>query len=150
MDTTMTAAALSSPPDASAARRRSLVFGAIATAIAIGGALWAVLKVAHPEASQLNSLPYVAGAAVIVGVMLFAWLVPARTAAGGSGLPFAIVSIPLMVAFWSALPLLVAVAAILVGTAHRASGGTKRGRALAAIIIGCVTGGLTIVAVLVG
>jgi hypothetical protein len=67
-----------------------------ATAIAIGGAAWAVLRAAHPEASQLNSLPYVAG------------------------------------------------------TAHRAAGGTKRGRALAAIIIACVTGGLTIVAVLVG
>lgn len=148
--TTMTAAAPSSAPDTAAARRRSLLVGTAATAIAIGGAAWAVLKAAHPEASQLNSLPYVAGAALIVGAVLFAWLVPARIAASGSGLPFAIVSVPLMAAFWSALPLLVGVAAILVGTAHRAAGGTKRGRALAAIIIACVTGGLTIVAILVG
>jgi hypothetical protein len=108
------------------------------------------LKAAHPEASQLNSLPYVAGAALIVGAVVFAWLVPARIAASGSGLPFAIVSVPLMAAFWSALPLLVGVAAILVVTAHRAAGGTRRGRALAAIIIACVTGGLTIMAVLAG
>ena len=149
METTTTAAR-SPAPAVSSARRRSLIAGAITTALAVAAALWAVLKAAHPEASQLSSLPYVAGAAFIAGLVLFAWLVPARVAAGGSGLPFAIISVPLMAAFWSALPLLVAVAAILVATAHRAGGGTKSGRALAAIIIACVTGGLTIIAVLVG
>ena len=147
---TMTTAALSSAPAAGSARRRSLIVGAIATAFAVGAVLWAVLKAAHPEASQLSSLPYVAAAAFIVGAVLFAWLVPSRIAAGGSGLPFAIVSVPLMAVFWSALPMLVAVAAILVATAHRASGGAKRGRALAAIIIAGLTGGLTIIAVLIG
>jgi high-affinity Fe2+/Pb2+ permease len=45
----------------------------------------------------------VAAVAVIVGVVLFAWLVPNRVAARSTGLTLAIISVPLLYAFWSAL-----------------------------------------------
>ena len=90
------------------------------------------------------------GAALIVGVVLFAWLVPSRIASGGTGLPFALVSIPLLYAFWSGIPILVGVAAILIGVAHRGSGAPKRGRALTAIVIGAVIALLNTAAILVG
>ena len=131
-------------------RRRTYLIGAAATAVAIGGTLWAVLKGGSSDKSQLDSLAYVAGAALVVGIVLFSWLVPARIAARGTGLPFALVSIPLLYAFWSGIPILVGVAAILVGAAHRASGAPKRGRALAAILVGAVVALLTLAAVLFG
>ncbi len=102
------------------------------------------------DKSQLDSLAYVAGAALIVGIVLFAWLVPARIASRGTGLPFALVSIPLLYAFWSGIPILVGVAAILIGTAHRAAGAPKRGRALAAILVGALVALLTLTARLFG
>jgi hypothetical protein len=146
MDSTLT----TTPAPVTTSRRRAYVVGGLTTAVAVGGTLWAVLKAGTTGNSDLSSLAYVAAAALIVGVVLFVWLVPARITAGGSGLPFALVSVPLIYAFWSGLPLLVGVAAIQVATAHRSSGGAKRGRALAAIIIGAVTAILTIAGILVG
>jgi hypothetical protein len=131
-------------------RRRAYLIGAAATAVAVGGTLWAVLKGGSSDQSQLDSLAYVAGAALIVGIVLFSWLVPARIAARGTGLPFALVSIPLLYAFWSGIPILVGVAAILIGAAHRASGAPKRGRALAAMLVGAAVALLTLAAILFG
>ena len=131
-------------------RRRTYLIGAAATAVAVGGTLWAVLKGGSSDKSQLDSLAYVAGAALIVGIVLFSWLVPARIAARGTGLPFALVSIPLLYAFWSGIPILVGVAAILIGTAHRASGAPKAGRALAAMLVGAAVALLTLAAILFG
>jgi hypothetical protein len=109
-----------------------------------------VLKSGTSDSSETSSLPYVAGAAFIVGVVLFAWLVPARIAALGPGLSFAIVSVPLVAVFWSALSLLVAAAGILVALAHRAGGGPKSGRALAAIIVSSIVAVATVAAILLG
>jgi hypothetical protein len=149
VDTTLTSGTTAAPT-ISSARRRSLVAGAIITAIAIAGTQWAVLKSGTSDSSEMSSLPYVAGAAFIVGVVLFAWLVPARIAVLGSGLPFAIVSVPLVAVFWSALSLLVAAAGILVALAHRAGGGPKSGRALAAIIVSSIVAVATVAAILLG
>jgi hypothetical protein len=109
-----------------------------------------VLKGGTSDQSQLDSLVYVAAAALVVGIVLFSWLVPARIANRGTGLPFAIVSIPLLYAFWSGIPILVGVAAVLIGAAYRASGAPKRGRALAAIVVGAVVALLTLAAMLFG
>lgn len=149
MDTLVTSEATTAPTTR-AARRHALVVGVPVTALAVAGTLWAVLKGGTTGNDQLGSLPYVAAVALIAGAVLFAWLVPARIAARGTGLPLAIVSVPLLVAFWSALPLLLAVAAILVGTAHRAYGGAQRGRALVAVILGATVVVFTVVAILVG
>lgn len=147
----MTAQTVSAPTAAPVAiRARSLWVGAVTTVLAIGGVLWSVLKSGTGDKSQVDSLPYVAAVALIVGAVLFAWLVPARAARHSTGLVFAIVSIPLLWAFWSALPLLVAVAAILLAATHRATGGAHRGRALAAIIIGVPVALLTLAGVLLG
>ena len=131
-------------------RRRAYGVGAAVTAVAVGGTLWAVLKGGSADQSQLDSLGYVAGACLIVGAALYGWLVPSRIEAGGTGLPFAMVSIPLLYAFWSGIPLLVGAAAILVGTAHRGAAGPKRGRALAAILIGALVALLNLAAILIG
>ena len=98
----------------------------------------------------LHGLIYVVAVTVIAGILIFAWLVPARIAAGGTGLPLAILSVPLLYAFWSGLPLLVAAAAIVLAVAHRAGDAPHRGRALAAILIAAAVIALTIFAVLVG
>jgi hypothetical protein len=101
MDTT----SVTHPPAVTQTRRRTYVIGACSTAIAVGGALWAVLKSGTADKSQLDSLAYVVIATLIVGVVVFAWLVPSRIAAGGTGLPLALVSVPLLYAFWSGIPL---------------------------------------------
>jgi hypothetical protein len=134
---------------ASAARRRALQVGAAATALAVAAVLWAAYK---PQAggSDTQDLIYVIAAAVIAGGLLFAWLVPVRIAAGGTGLPLAVLSVPLIYVFWSGLPLITAAAAILLAVSHRAGGGARRGRALAAILISVPVMALTIIAVLLG
>lgn len=147
MNTTMSTDTTSAP---SLTRRRSYYVGAAATALAVAGTQWAVLKDPHADSSQLNSLLYVAAAALIVGAALFAWLVPARIAANGTGLAFAIVSVPLLVAYWSALPMLFAIAAILVATAYRRSHTVKAGRSLTAVIIAGAVLIATIVGILLG
>ena len=137
-------------PAVTPARHRTYVIGACSTAIAVGGALWAVLKSGNADQSQLDSLAYVLVAALIVGVVLFAWLVPSRIAAGGTGLPFALVSIPLLYAFWSGIPLLIGVAAILIGAAHRQTRRPKPRRAAASIVVGSLVAVLTVAAILFG
>jgi hypothetical protein len=120
------------------------------TAVTVAAVLYAVLKSPHPDSSQTSTLPYVAGAVVVVGVVLFGWLVPARAAAGGTGLPFALVSVPFVAAYWSGLSIVIAAAAILVALTHRAESGQKRGRALAAIIISALICAATLGAIVVG
>ena len=146
----MNATVIAEAPIIASHRRRTYLVGAAATAIAVGGTLWAVLKSGGADKSQLDSLAYVAAAALIVGVVLFAWLVPNRITAGGTGLPFALISVPLLYAFWSGLPIVVGVAAVLIGAAHRASRGPRSGRALAAILIGASISALTLAAILIG
>jgi hypothetical protein len=130
--------------------RRSLIVGAATTAVTIAGVLFAVLKAPGADSSQTSSLPFVAGAAVVVAVVIFAWLAPARMAANGTGLPFAIVSLPFIAVFWSGISIIIAAAAVLVGFAYRASSGPKQGRALAAIIVGSLVAVLTLGAIVVG
>lgn len=146
MDTT----AVTHPPAVAQSRRGTYLIGACSTAVAVGGALWAVLKSGTADTSQLDSLAYVVIAALIVGVVLFAWLVPSRIAAGGTGLPFALVSVPLIYVFWSGIPLLMGVAAILVGTAHRQTGRPKPRHALASVLVGSLVTVLTAAAILFG
>jgi hypothetical protein len=134
----------------SGVRRQSLTVGAVTTAVTVAGVLYAVLKNPGADSSQTNSLPFVAGAAVVAGILVFAWLAPARIAAHGTGLPFAIISVPFIAAFWSGLPIVVAGGAVLIGYAYRQGEGSKRGRALAAIIIGGLVAVLTLGAILVG
>jgi hypothetical protein len=132
-------------------RRRSLGIGAAIMAVAIAAVLWAVLKSgSRADSSQLSSLPYVAAAAFGVGAAVFAWLVPARIAARGTGLIFAIVSVPFLAAYWSALSMIIGAGAVLVGLGYREGAGPKRGRALAAIIIGSLVCVATVGGVLVG
>ncbi len=150
MNERMTATPARAIPVSSAIRRRSLGVGAAATTVAAAGVLWAVLKDPTADSSRTTSLPYVVAVAVIAGGLLFAWLVPARIAANGTGLPLAIASVPLLYAVWSGLPFLLAVAAALLATAHRAAGGTKQGRALAAIIISGPVVVLTVMGILLG
>ena len=138
------------PASSGSYRRRTYLIGAAANAVAVGGTFWAVLKGGTSDNSQLDSLAYVAGAALIVGIVLFAWLAPARIASRGTGLPFALVSIPLLYVFWSGIPILVGVAAILIGAALRAADAPKRGRALAVILVGAVVALLTLAAILFG
>jgi hypothetical protein len=147
MNATLSTDTASTTPSA---RRRSYFVGAAATALAVAGTQWAVLKDPHADSSQLNSLLYLGAAALIVGAALFAWLVPARIAANGTGLAFSIVSVPLLVAYWSALPMLFAVAAILIATAYRRSHTVKAGRSLTAIIIAAVVLIATIIGILFG
>lgn len=149
MDTIATNTTATSTSNPSTDRRRTMLVGAAVTAVAVAGTLWAVLKSGTGDSSQVSTLPYVAAAALVVGVVLFAWLVPSRISARGTGLPFALVSIPLIAVYWSALPLLLAAAGVLIGLEHRA-GGAKRGRALAAVVIGSIVGVLTIAAILIG
>jgi hypothetical protein len=144
---TATAPAATAP--ALAVRRRALLVGSAATALAVAAALWDAFK---PQAggADTGGLLYVLAAAVVVGALVFAWLVPARLAAGGTGLPLAIVSVPLIYAFWSGLPLITAAAAILLAISHRTAGGARSGRALAAIIVSALAIALTVAAVLLG
>jgi hypothetical protein len=144
----LTASAIATRP--SGIRRLSLTVGAVTTVVAVAGVLWAVLKGSSADADQVSSLPYVASAAAIVGAVLFAWLVPVRAAAGSTGLAFALVSVPLLWAFWSGLPLLVAVAGVVIAARYRAAGGAHKGRALAAMIVGSAVGILTLAALLLG
>ena len=146
MDTTL----VTNAPAVTPTRRRTYVIGACSTAIAVGGALWAVLKSGTADKGQLDSLAYVIAAALVVGVVVFTWLVPSRIAAGGTGLPFALVSIPLLYAFWSGIPLLIGVAAILIGAAHRRTRRPKPGRALASVLVGSFVAVLTVAAILFG
>jgi hypothetical protein len=112
--------------------------------------VWAVLKSGTADKSQLDSLAYVVVAALIVCVVLSGWLVPNRIAAGGTGLPFALVSVPLLYAFWSGIPLLIGVAAILIGAAHRQVRRPKPGHALASVLVGSLVRVLTVAAILFG
>jgi hypothetical protein len=137
------------PAPASAARRLALRAGTAATAIAAGAALWAALK-PQSGGSDLHGLAYVLAVTVIAGALIFVWLVPARVAAGGSGLPLAILSVPLIYAFWSGLPIVTAAASMVLATSHRAGGGTRPGQALAAILISATVIAATIIAVLFG
>jgi hypothetical protein len=143
-------ASQSSRAGQSGLRRRSVIVGAATTAITIAGVLYAVLKSSSADSSQLSSLPFVAGAAVVVAIVVFAWLVPARMAANGTGLLFAIVSLPFIAAFWSGISIIIAAGAVLVGLAYRASAGPKQGRALAAIVIGGLVAVLTLGAIVIG
>jgi hypothetical protein len=133
----------------SGGRRRALQVGAAATVLAVAAALWAAYK---PQAGGADTpgLIYVIAAAVIAGGLIFAWLVPARMAAGGTGLPLAVLSVPLIYAFWSGLPLITAAAAILLAVSYRAGSGARKGRALAAILISMPVMAVTIIAVLLG
>ncbi len=148
MNTELTAQPETAAP--TAIRRRSLWVGAVTTIVGVAGVLWAVLKSSTADSSETSSLPYVAAVAVIVGVVLFAWLVPNRVAARSTGLTLAIISVPLLYAFWSALPLLVAVAAIVIATAYRPANGARRGRRLAALIVAVPVALVTLLAILVG
>jgi hypothetical protein len=137
-------------PPRAAARRRSLAIGAATVAIAVAAVLFAVLKGGTSGSSEVSSLPYVAAVAVLAGLFIFGWLVPARIAAGGTGLPLAIIAIPFLAAFWSALSLVLAAGAIVIAAAHRSGDGARPGRALAAIIIGALVAVATLGAVLAG
>jgi hypothetical protein len=139
-----------SSPSMSGLRRRSLAVGALATAVTVAAVLFAVLKSPHPDSSQTSTLPYVAGAVVLAGIVVFGWLVPMRMAARGTGLPFAIVSVPFVAAYWSGLSIVIAAGAILVALTHRADAGQKRGRALAAVILGALVLVVTLGAIVVG
>jgi hypothetical protein len=86
----------------------------------------------------------------VVGIVVFAWLAPMRIARGGTGLPFAIVSVPLIAAFWSSLSLVVAMAAVTVALAYRDGVGQKRGRAVAALVLGDLASVVTLGAILIG
>jgi hypothetical protein len=133
----------------SAARRLALRAGTAATAVAVGGALWDALK-PQSGGSDLHGLAYVLAVTVIAGVLIFALLVPARITAGGTGLPLAILSVPLIYAFWSGLPIITAAAAVVLAISHRAGGGTRPGQALAAILISATVIAVTVIAVLFG
>ena len=84
------------------------------------------------------------------GALIFAWLVPARVSRAGTGLPLAIISVPLIAVYWSGLSIIVGVAAMLVALAYRDGSGPKRGRALSAIIVGGIASLLTLVAIAIG
>jgi hypothetical protein len=131
------------------ARRRTRWVGAVTTAVAVAGVVWAVVKPPSIDATQLQTLPYVAAVAVIVGALLFGWLVPARLAAGDTGLPLAILAVPMVLAFWSGLPILFAGAAILLASAHRSARGGSPGRALAAIVLATLTTAAAVTAILI-
>lgn len=49
--------------------------------------------------------------------MIFAWLAPARMAPKGTGLPFAIVSLPFIAVVWSGISIIIPAGAILIGFA---------------------------------
>src|SRR5277367_6526620 len=132
------------------ARRRSLTVGAATTAVTVAGVLFAVLKSNDAHSSQLNSLPYVVAAVVIVSALTFAWLVPARVSAAGTGLPLALVSVPFIAVYWSGISIVVGVGAILIALAYREGAGPKRRRALAAIIVGGLASLLTLGAMVIG
>ncbi len=131
-------------------RRRSLTVGAAATAVTVAGVLFAVLKSNNAHSSQLSSLPYVVAAVVLVSALTFAWLVPARVSAAGTGLPLAIVSVPLIAVYWSGISIVVGVGAILVALAYREGTGPKRRRALAAAVVGGLASLITLVAMVIG
>jgi hypothetical protein len=132
------------------ARRRSLTIGAATTAVVVAGVLFAVLKSSNADSSQLNSLPYVVATAVIVSALTFGWLVPARVSAAGTGLPWALVSVPLIAVYWSGISIVVGVGAILIALAYREGTGPKRRRALAAIIVGSLASLVTLLAMVIG
>ena len=139
------------PTHTSLARHRlTLAVGAATTALAVAGVLFAVLKSSDADASQRHSLPYLAAIALVAGIAVFGWLVPNRVAARSTGLPLALVSIPLIVAYWSALPLIGGVAAVLVATAYRDGDGPHQRRALAATVIGVAVSLLTVAAIIFG
>jgi hypothetical protein len=142
--------AVMSRPAQPGLRRRSLIVGAATTAVTIAGVLYAVLKGSGTDPGQLGTLPLVAAAAVVAGAVVFAWLAPARMAAGGTGLPLALASLPFIAAFWSGISIIIAAGAILVGLAYRGSAGPKQGRALAAIIIGGLVAAATLGAIVIG
>jgi hypothetical protein len=131
-------------------RRRSLTVGAATIAVTVAGVLFAVLKSNNAHDNQVSTLPYVAAVAVVVGALIFAWLVPARVSRAGTGLPLAIISVPFIAVYWSGLSIIVGVGAILVALAYREGTGPKRGRALAAVIAGGIASLVTLVAIVVG
>ena len=76
--------------------------GAGAIGVAVAAALWAALK-PQGNGSDVHGLVYVVAVTVIAGILIFAWLVPARIGRG-TGLPLAVLSVPLLLyAFWSGL-----------------------------------------------
>jgi hypothetical protein len=145
MSQQLTAAAVESPP----VRKRAWQFGAPAITVAVAAALWAAYK-PQQGGPDTGGLAYVIIATVIIGCLIFALLVPARLKAGGTGLPLAILSIPLIYAFWSGLPLITGTAAIALATAHRAPEAEHGGPAISAIVVASLTMAVCVIAVLSG
>lgn len=133
MTATSTTDTVSGTFDSSRHRRTSAIAGAAAYAVA------AVLTV--PEAHDMREVAVVLGGAGLVALVVFGWAVPRGMASGAPGLALAfsvIGALLLLPAFWSIVPLLLGVAAVMLG---RSSIGHAPKRSYAAIGLGAVTVG---------
>lgn len=124
--------------------------GAAAAAAGAAIAVYAAYGDPHPKASQESAVPFLVAAVLVVSVIVFGLLMPTAlraSCAGNSRAPWwglahsttALVLAP--VAFWSGIPLVVAVAGLLLGADGRrwasARGGPAKGYT-AALVIGLI------------
>jgi hypothetical protein len=128
---------------------RSLRWGVPAVAFAAGLAAFSVyVNLAGTSAADRNSqesaLPVIIGVAVVLGALAFGLVAPRvmrGTRMSGWALGFAIAAIVTLAGYWSGLPVVFGVAALLLGTTGRrlrlADGLTAR-LALAATILGAI------------
>lgn len=124
-------------------RLRGIRWGLGSLALAAAIAWYGAYGDPRHLASQEQAVPFIIAVATVVAVLVFGLLVPAglkAVAAGssgwtGGGLALGIVAVlAVPVSFWSGLPLILGVAAGLLGGAARRTG--RRGTGTATVVLG--------------
>src|SRR5262249_5775343 len=130
-----------------------LVTAILATLGAAATAWYGAYGDSRRIAEQVNAVPFLIGADVVISALVFGLLVPWAAGRGsraaGWGLATGIVAIvatPL--AFWSGVPLLFGAAGVLLGLAARRAAGGKM--ATSAIVVGAVSMTLATAMVVIG
>jgi hypothetical protein len=109
-----------------------LRIGAAATAVAIAVVVYGAYGDPHPKQDQKDSVPVLAAAVVVLGVLVFALLVPRALRAVRLGSPASTrwllgpavaAAVLTPVVFWSGVPLLLGAGAMLAASESRTRGG---------------------------
>jgi hypothetical protein len=111
--------------------------GAAGFALAAFTIIYGVYGDPNPQSSQKDSVPFLVGLAAVATIVLFAAVVPRASRVGSRSarwaLGLSIAGVIAVAAFWSGIPILLGVAAILIAKQARDQSGPVR----AAFVLGC-------------
>jgi hypothetical protein len=146
----MSTTVLASDSSSSGSWRLNVLGGAAGFALAAFTIIYGAYGDPNPKSGQKDVVPFLVGLAAAVTIALFAAVVPLASRVGSRSarwaLGLSIAGVAALAAFWSGIPILLGVAAILVAKQARDQSGPAR----AAFVLGCIAVAATISVTILG